>query len=187
MVHAVDQDHKRRPTSSCSGSFSWEWAARRRKPAPARFQHQVDKGRWGELTQQSQKDFQMQLPTPTNIPSLSKALDCSLYINAWRWLQHRQHSTADTDACAKLPDSEGTPLAPYIETKLPGNIAHDHIRHAHSARPHTMTSLPDLGPPEHQAARSSSQNWQNVPCFSATLSATRVKDHRSTVSISVEL
>ena len=30
------------------------------------------------------------------------------------------HSVADTDACAKLPDSEGTLLAPYSETKAAG-------------------------------------------------------------------
>ena len=35
------------------------------------------------------------------------------------------HSAADTDACAKLLDSEGTPFASYIDLlKLPGNVAH---------------------------------------------------------------
>ena len=87
--------------------------------------------------------------------------DDSLHFSAWGGSQHRAvtHSAADTDACAKLPDFEGTPLAPFTETKLPGNIAHDHIRHAHSARPHTMTSLP-AHPAllKHQAARSSQKS-----------------------------
>ena len=70
------------------------------------------------------------------------------------------------------------PLLLLLRLKLPGNVAHgDHTQHVHSARPHTMTSLPaHPGPAEHQAARSSSHKYrQNVPCFSATLSATRPK------------
>ena len=35
------------------------------------------------------------------------------------------------------------PLLLILRLKLPGNVAHgDHARHVHSARPHTMVSLP---------------------------------------------
>ena len=53
MVHAVDLYHKEGQRRLALGEYSCEWAARRRKAAPARSRHQVGKGRWGELTQQS--------------------------------------------------------------------------------------------------------------------------------------
>ena len=68
------------------------------------------------------------------------------------------------------------PLLLILRLKLPGNVAHgDHTRHVHSARPHTMASLPaHPGPAETPSSTLLiAKNRQNVPCFSATLSATR--------------
>ena len=53
MVHAVDLYHKESQSRLALGEYSCQWAARWRKAAPARSRHQVGKGRWGELTQQS--------------------------------------------------------------------------------------------------------------------------------------
>ena len=96
--------------------------------------------------------------------------DYLLDFSAWGSSQHGavRHSAVDTAACAKLPDSEGTPLAPY-------NVAHgDHTQHVHCARPHTMTSLPaHPGPAETPSSTLLTANRQNVPCFSATLNVTR--------------
>ena len=73
------------------------------------------------------------------------------------------------------------PLLLILRLKLPGNVAHDdHTQHVHSACPHTMTSLPahpaHLSPAETPSSTLLiAKKRQNVPCFSATLSATRPK------------
>ena len=77
MVHAVDQHHKEGQRGLALGGYSCEWAARRRKAAPARSRHQVGKGRWGELTQQSaaraRRVIDKQVERPGPVPVLASA------------------------------------------------------------------------------------------------------------------
>ena len=77
MVHAVDQHHKEGQRRLALGRYSCEWAARRLKAAPAWSRHQVGKGRWGELTQQSaaraRRVIDKQVESPGPVPVLASA------------------------------------------------------------------------------------------------------------------
>ena len=121
----------------------------------------------------------MQLPTPTNIPSLSKALETTPSTS----VHGDGHNTEQSGTARRIPMHvpnfpilRELPLLLILSLKLPGNAAHgDHTQHVHSARPHTMASLPaHLGPAETPSSTLLiEENRQNVSCFSATFTATR--------------
>ena len=128
------------------------------------------------LTQNTKRDVAPH--TTTNIPSLSKAVETTPSTS----VHGDGHNTEQSRSARRIPTHvpnfpilKERPLLLIWRLKLPGNVAHrNHTQHIHSARPHTMASLPaQAGPAKHQAARSSSQKSANVPCFSAMLNATR--------------
>ena len=88
----------------------------------------------------------MQFPTPTNIPSLSKALETTPSTS----VRGDGHNTEQSRSARRIPTRVPNfpilterPLLLTLRLKLPGNVAHgDHTQHVHSARPHTMASLP---------------------------------------------
>ena len=104
----------------------------------------------------TQKDFcpaDVAPHTTTNIPSLSKAVETTSSTS----VHGDGHNTEQSRSARRMPTHvpnfpilKERPLLLVLRLKLPGNIAHrDHTQHIHSARPHTMASLPaHLGPAE---------------------------------------
>ena len=83
-----------------------------------------------------------------------------------------QSSHVQRHMCPNFPILREGPLLLILRLKLPGNVAHgDHAQHVAHARTRWRHCLLTQALLKHHAPHR--KNRQNVPCFNATLSATR--------------